>query len=230
MIRSPLATLVGVSLILVLVACASETDGGDAASEGLLTGTDTIAPAAVTKTPSGSSGDAGFSAEDPMSMPERAGPTGLSTIGLPHDRGTIIGLFNRLPERLLGRTRGDEIRSPLPDRINASYGKTEPMGCGMVGLQAADVSSGDFYPTGWTAERVIALFASGSDWTVGRFGRAGELFWVNMNTTCSFGSSLKDSLEITTWGVSGSPWVFSATAQDAKGRDELVAAFVEASG
>lgn len=222
--------VVGAALLLVLVTCVAETNRGDAAREGILTRTITIAPAAVTGTPSGSSGDAGFSAQDPMSMPEGAGPTGITSITLPQDRGSINRLFDRLPARLLGGTRADEIQSPLPDGINASYEKTEPIGCGMVGLQATDVSTGDFYPTGWTAERVIAFFASGSDWTEERFGRAGELFWVNLKSTCSFGSSLEDSLEITMWGVAGSPWVFSATAQDAKGRDELVVAFVAASG
>ena len=99
----------------------------------------------------------------------------------------------------------------------------------MLGLQAMDVSTGEFYPPGWTSEKVIALLASGADSTAGGFGRDGELFWVNLQTFCSTGSSLKDSLDITTWGVAGSPWVFSATAQDIVGRDELVAAFVAAS-
>ena len=140
-----------------------------------------------------------------------------------------MALFDRLPSTLLGRNRADAIQAPLPARINASYGKTEPLGCGLVGLQAMDVSIGDFYPPGWTAEKVIALLASGADSTAGGFGRDGELFWLNMQTFCSTGSSLKDSLEITTWGVAGSPWVFSATAQGTEGRDELVAAFVAAS-
>ena len=98
-----------------------------------------------------------------------------------------------------------------------------------MGLQAMDVSTGDVYPPGWTTEKVIALLASGADSTAREFGRDGELFWLNLQTFCSTGSSLKDSLDITTWGVVGSSWVFSATAQGTEGRDELVAALVAAS-
>ena len=184
---------------------------------------------AATAAPSDSPpGDLGFSAQDPMSMPEGAEPVGLKGIKLPPDNDSIMALFDRLPPTLLGRQRADEIPAASPARINASYGTTAPLGCGMVGLQAIDVSTGEFYPPGWTAEKVIALLASGADTTAGGFGRDGELFWVNLQTFCSTGSSLKDSLDITTWGVAGSPWVFSATAQDIADRDELVAAFVAA--
>lgn len=174
-------------------------------------------------------GDRGFTPQDPMSMPEGTGPPGLNSINSLQDNDSIMALFERLPSSLLGRNRADEIQASPPAKINASYGKTKPLGCGMVGLQAMDVSTGDFYPPGWTAEKVIALLASGEDSTDGEFGRDGELFWLNLQTFCSTGSSLKDSLDITTWGVAGSPWVFSATAQDIEGRDELVAAFVAAS-
>ena len=75
----------------------------------------------------------------------------------------------------------------------------------------------------------IAVLRFGQDWSYEGFGRAGELFWVNLQTTCSTGSSLEDSLEVTTWGVAGSPWVFSAMAQDATARDELIVAVVAAS-
>ena len=167
---------------------------------------------AATAAPSGSTmGDRGFSAQDPMSMPEGTGPPGLKSINLPQDHDSIIALFDRLPSELLGRHRADVIQTTSPDRINASYGKTAPLGCGMVGLQAMDVSTGDFYPPGWTAEKVIALLASGVDWTHEGFGRDGELYWVNSQTFCSTGSSLEDSLDITTWGIAGGPWVFSAT-------------------
>jgi hypothetical protein len=93
-----------------------------------------------------------------------------------------------------------------------------------------NVSTGDFYPPGWTAERVIAVFTTGADWTVEDFGREGNLFWVMWNTTCSSeGSSRMDSISITSWGNAGSPWVFSASAGNPEGRDELTAAFVTAS-
>ena len=188
-------------------------------------------PAAATATPSGfTQGGAGFSAQDPMSMSEAAGPLGLNNIILPRDGDSIIALFDRLPSTPLGWHRADEIQAPSPARINASYPKTQMRECSTVGLQALDISSGDFFPAGWTSERVIAIFTLGADWTVEGFGRDGELFWVKWHTTCSAGPSLQDSLHVTTWGNRGSPWVFSATAPDAEGRDELVAAFVASSG
>jgi hypothetical protein len=76
---------------------------------------------------------------------------------------------------------------------------------------------------------LLGRHRAGEDSTAGGFGRDGKLFWLNMQTFCSTGSSLKDSLDITTWGVAGSPWVFSATAQGTESRDELVAALVAAS-
>ncbi len=165
-------------------------------------------------------------------MPEATAPLGLNRITLPDDRDSIVALFDRLPPALLDRERADENPSSTSTRIYASYGKTSPVGCGIVGFQANDVSTGDFYPAGWTAERVIAIFASGVDREVRAFGRDGELFWVNWQTTCSVSptSSLADFMEMTTWGNVGSSWVFSALAEDIEGREQLVAAFVEVSG
>ncbi len=206
---------------LALILAATVSCGGTAPAPTLPT---------VTAAPSGSPQEAvGFTPQDPLSMPEETGPPGLNSINLPQDNDSIMALFDQLPSTLLGRHRADEIQALSPARINASYGKTKPVGCGLVGLQAMDVSTGDFYPPGWTAEKVIALLASGADSTAGGFGRDGELFWLNMQTFCSTGSSLKESLNITTWGVAGSPWVFSATAQGTESRDELVAALVAAS-
>ncbi len=101
-----------------------------------------------------------------------------------------------------------------------------------MGLQATDVSTGGFYPVGWTAERVIAIFASGGGAEVQSFGRDGGLFWVNWQTTCSVSpsSSMLDLMEMITWWNVGSSWVFSASAQDTEGREQLVAVFVDMSG
>ena len=206
--------------------------GGNSAVISLLQ--ETLGPQfAGGETTSGSTNEeVGFSAQDPMSMPEATAPLGLSRITLPDDRDSIVALFDRLPPALLDRERADENPSSTSTRIYASYGKTSPVGCGIVGFQANDVSTGDFYPAGWTAERVIAIFASGVDREVRAFGRDGELFWVNWQTTCSVSptSSLADFMEMTTWGNVGSSWVFSALAEDIEGREQLVAAFVEVSG
>ncbi len=99
----------------------------------------------------------------------------------------------------------------------------------MVGLQAMDVSTGDFFPEGWTAEMVISMFTSGADWQVENFGQDGELLWVTFTTTCGAeGSSGEDVVSTLNWAVTGSPWVFSASADTTEVRDELTMAFVTA--
>lgn len=186
---------------------------------------------AARPTPSAASQDgSGFTAPDPWSLPEIVGPWGLGAVGLPDNADSIAELFNRLPSRLIGKQRTIQLDTMAPGEITASYGATQPVGCGTVGLTAMNVSTGNFYPPGWTAERVIAVLTAGTDWNVEDFGRDGELFWVIWNTTCrSAGSSLADSVSIISWGNAGSPWIFSASAGDSKGRDELTAEFVTAS-
>ena len=174
--------------------------------------------------------DSGFNSPDPESLPGVVAPLGLSDIDLPDDAESIGELFNSLPSNLMGRQRMAQFDANTPGEIRASYGNTQPVGCGTVGLQATDVSTGDFFPQGWTAERVIAVFTTGADWNVEDFGRDGDLFWVRWNTTCSSGDSPEaDSLFTMSWGKAGSPWVFSASAGEPGGRDELTAAFVAAS-
>ena len=184
-----------------------------------------------TPTPSEiTNGDSGFGEPDPDSLPEAVAPHGLGEISLPDQAQEITAMFDSLPPELIGRTRTEELPGTGPGEINASYGKTEPAGCRTVGFQAMNVSTGDFFPQGWTAERVIAVFTTGADWDVEDFGRDGDLFWVMWNTTCSFETpDVTDSIWITSWGNSGSPWVISASAGDPEGRDELTAAYVMAS-
>jgi len=92
-----------------------------------------------------------------------------------------------------------------------------------------NVSTGDDYPRGWTADRFLADYASGGDWEVEDFGRDGQLFWVGWTTTCSSPDSAEmDTLFMLSWGNQGSPWVFEALAGTPQEREELVAAFVDA--
>lgn len=185
----------------------------------------------ATSTPAaGPQEESGFTGPDPGALPEAVGPEGLGGVGPPDNADSIAALFNGFPSKLIGRQETIQLDAATPGVITASYGKTQPVGCGMVGLTARNVSTGDFFPPGWTAERVIAVFTLGADWNVEDFGREGELFWVRWNTTCSSaGSSLADSLFIISWGIAGRPWVFSASAGDSTGRSELASAFVAAS-
>jgi hypothetical protein len=173
--------------------------------------------------------DSGFNSPDPSSLPEVVAPLGLGKIDLPDDAESIGALFNNLPPKLMGGPRTIQSQINTTGEIWASYGKTQPVGCGMVGLQAMDVSTGDFYPPGWTAERVVAVFTTGADWTAEDFGRDGDLFWVRWNNTCGIdGTPGMDAIYTASWGKAGSPWFFSVSASDPEGRDELTAALVGA--
>jgi hypothetical protein len=139
----------------------------------------------------------------------------------------IVSLFDRLPTDLAGGKRTEQQSGP--DRISVTYGTTEPVGCGSVGLQALDVSTGDFYPEGWTAEQVVSTYTEGADWDVEDFGHEQDLYWVRSSTTCTVeGEAGEDVVLTAMWGQAGSPWVFSAMAGSPEVRDELTEAFVTA--
>jgi hypothetical protein len=149
-------------------------------------------------------------------------------VDLPDTAAGIGALFARLPIEFAGGQRTDEVVSG-PDRFRVSYGATGPVGCGTIGLQALDVSTGDFYPQGWTAERVVSAFTEGADWEVEDFGHEGDLYWVRSRGTCGIeGEAGQDQTLTMMWGQAGSPWVFSAMAGSAEVRDDLTAAFVTA--
>jgi hypothetical protein len=174
-------------------------------------------------------GDGGLDAPLAGPVPEAVAPQGLGQVSLPENEDAISRLFNNLPSTFQGRPRTDGPGST--GEINAPYGSTEPAGCGTVGLKATDISTGDFFPEGWTAEQAIGLFTTGADWNVEDFGRDGDLYWVEWNTACSTGGlSGTDSVFTTSWGDLGSPWMFSASAGDPDAREGLIGAFVTASG
>lgn len=171
--------------------------------------------------------DTDSGAPDPESLPEAAAPHGLGEVDLPRTGDDVVALFDRLPSNLGDRRR--TAAPPTQARVSASYGSTEPVGCASVGLQAVDVSTGDFFPEGWTAELVIAMFTTGADWTVEDFGRDGELAWLLYTTTCGVeGEAGEDVVSTLNWGAAGSPWVFSASADSPDLRDELTRSFVAA--
>jgi hypothetical protein len=121
-------------LILVVVSCGQEppaTTPGPAPTEVVpLSPTDTL--------PDGG----GFNAPDPSSLPEGTAPAplGLGDIGLADNATDILALFNSLPPNLMGGDRTIQSNGEL----GVSYGTTQPVGCGTIGLQATDVSTGDF--------------------------------------------------------------------------------------
>jgi hypothetical protein len=172
--------------------------------------------------------DEEFSRPDPSSLAEAVAPHGIGEIAQPSDSDGITALFNNLPGSLLGEERTIEPISA--GQLWATYGSTQPLGCGMVGIQAMKVSEGGFYPQDWTAEHVVTVFASGADWDVTAAGRDGDLYWLLWETTCSSAVSPdEDSIFSATWGRAGDDWVYSAAASDPGGVDQLLAAFVTAS-
>lgn len=166
---------------------------------------------------------------DPSSIPEAAAPRGLGGVTLPIRAISIRTRFGDLQWSLSNRNRTPQFDVSTPGNIQASYGKTQPLGCATVGLTARNISTGELYPRGWTAERVILTFTMASDRDVEDFGREGRLFWVTWKTTCSSAdSSLSDTLFMMNWGNADSPWLFSALASDPETREELIDAFVTA--
>jgi hypothetical protein len=160
---------------------------------------------------------------------EAAAPQELSRAILPVNSSRISSQFRGLQWNLANRHRTPELDRFVPGEVSVAYGTTQPVACGTVGLSARNVSTGDTYPRGWTAERVIADYASGGDWEVEDFGRDGRLLWVNRTTTCSSADSPEtDTLFTISWGNEGTAWVFSALAGNPQERDELVAVFVAA--
>ena len=114
--------------------------------------------------------------QDSQSLPEVVAPAGLGCVSLPAILDEIMSLFDRIPKKLIGRDRTPPHEATTPGIVSASYGNAGPAGCGTVGFRAQDVSTGDFFPAGWTAERVIAVFTTGADWDVEDFGREENLF------------------------------------------------------
>jgi hypothetical protein len=164
---------------------------------------------------------------DQVAFPEAAAPQELGRAILPVNSSRILSQFRGLQWNLTNRHRTPDLDRFVPGEVSVAYGTTQPVGCGIVGLSARNVSTGNTYPRGWTAERVIADYASGGDWEVEDFGRDGRLLWVSRNTTCSSADSPEtDALFMISWGNEGTAWVFSAVASSPQERDELVAVFV----
>jgi hypothetical protein len=212
------------SCVLLVVAVAA---GCGAASEGPSgSASPGTQPPATASAVAPEPGD-GDTPPDPSSLPASVAPQSLGEVDLPDTADGIVALFERLPAEFAGGQRMDEVAGS--DRFRVTFGTTEPVGCMSIGLQAVDVSTGDFYPQGWTAEQVISAFSEGADVDVEDFGHDGDLYWVRSSTTCGVeGQSGEDVGFTTMWGQAGSPWVFSAMAGSAEVRDELTAAFVTA--
>ena len=159
------------------------------------------------------------------SLPQTTAPGGLGGVTLPDDANGIVAVLERLPSEIASKARVPQLDETGPDRYSTGYGQESSRPMPLLQIQAMDVSTGEFYPSSWTAEHVIAVLAQGHDWQVMATGRDGDLVWVQWTTT---GNGYQTY--VITWGNIGSPWMFSGSANTPEGLGPLVAAFVAAAG
>src|SRR5215217_4704508 len=118
-------------------------------------------------------------------VPPAAAPADLGSVQLPADASGIVALLAGLPERVAGESRAQMSGGGEADRFVVSFGDdADGLGPPLI-IQVVDVSTGDFYPAGWTADRVILTLASGADWTVEAVGQDGDLVWIRWQTTAA---------------------------------------------
>jgi hypothetical protein len=153
---------------------------------------------------------------DLQGFPTAPAPSELATLALPDNFTEVTALFKRLPPEIAGHARSPQFDRIAPDRSIVGYGE---MRIGMarnhfIGIQAIDLTKGDFFPINWKAGHVVVMMAGRGE-GMEEFGRDGDLFWVRQR----FGLI---------WGRIDSPWMFSVQADTPESRDALHAAFVAA--
>lgn len=169
-----------------------------------------------------------------VEVPEAAAPHGLARIEWPSDAAGIEALFGRLPTRVANEARTGTPTEERAGRFVVAYGNDRSgLGPPLI-IQAVDVSTGDFWPADWTADRVVHALAGGADWTVEAVGRDGDLVWIRWRTTAAIAGERSGTPEVgrtvytLNWGRVGEPWLFGAAADTPERLDALVTAFVAA--
>ena len=148
---------------------------------------------------------------------------------MPEEEASIASLFDLLPSEVAGLVRSETSGQVGPRVHRAIYEDAGRRACSPLTLQALDISTGDFFPSSWTADIFISFWSLGADWDVEAVGREEDLFWVQWNTTCSTEPSPEMSFVYAiSWGAAASPWVFSAQAVMREELDALVTEFVAA--
>lgn len=170
---------------------------------------------------------------DLQGFPTASAPSELATVGLPDNVSAVTALFERLPPEVAGHTRSPQFDRIAPERSIVGYGENKRMRIARVGgpllqIQAIDLTRGDFFPTNWKAEHVVAMMARHGE-EIAEFGRDGSLFWVRQNTFMAEARSTERfPVYGMVWGRADSPWMFSVQADTRESRDALLAAFVAA--
>lgn len=206
--------LVLVTLGMLLAGCGETT--GEAAGNAVTTipPTDTKAGAA-----------------DIARLPTTPAPNGLGEVTLPADARGIAALLARLPSNVAGQPRTPQLDQAGPERYSVTYGDGRAGGR-EYGVQALDVSTGDFFQPGSTAGDVLALRAGkrGEPQDIEIIvaaGREGSLVWMQERNTVTYEGKTSPLLA-TSWGTASSAWLFSAQADTPEAVEALVSAFIAA--
>lgn len=162
--------------------------------------------------------------------PPAPAPGGLAVGVLPTDTDAAIALFDALPDELIGGTRA--VSQRLPAVVEVSY--ETPDRASRDGIQAIDLRDhimGSVLPEP-RADLLAGFFvvSGDDDYTVEAAGHDGDLYWVTyIGTNSGEGIDGVEEVYTITWGEACSPLAFIAGAPTDAGRNELIAAFIEAS-
>lgn len=154
--------------------------------------------------------------------------TRLRGVSLPTDEGGVRAAFEKLPSQIGERQRDTARDERGPIRYAAYYVRS---GSPMPDTQviALEVSSGDFFPSGSTDDDVIAIFATGADWTVIGTGTDEGMAWVEYNTTATDAASgASQQVYVVQWGHPESAWVFGVQVEDPQQLKTVLDAFLVA--
>jgi hypothetical protein len=168
-------------------------------------------------------------------LPPATAPLGVGDVRWPSTAGEIEALLARLPPIVAGEPRVAGVgNDDGGDRSGVSYGDDEVGHGPPLVVQVIDVSTGDFWPAGWSAERVVLALADGADWMVEAAGRDGDLVWIRWRTTSAAEGErpgtpeVRRDLHTISWGRVGEPWLFGAAADSPARLEALVLACVAA--
>jgi hypothetical protein len=140
--------------------------------------------------------------------------TRLRGVPLPSDGDGVRAAFDKLPSEVAGLPRDANSEERGPTRY-AAYFKQAGSTLPNAQFIAMDVANGDFFPAGSTAADIIALFATGGDWTVMDTGTEEGLVWVEYTTTASDAATgASQQMYILQWGHPEGSWVFGVQVRD----------------
>jgi hypothetical protein len=144
-------------------------------------------------------------------------PWGLETVRLPDDRAAVTAAFEALPKRLAGGTRSADLG--VGCFLSAFYRAPDRM---PFGLRAGPVNCPQTRPPLTTLDH-LRILARGAEVEDQSLEPSGRLVYIAVKTKVDFRPAWA-----ATWASPRGRWLFSAIADSAETRADLVEAFVEA--